>query len=273
MFHSHWQADQIDSGEFAANLPFARREYLAVSERKYKNPSVLEAVLELRVKPSETWSISSFVEFAGAAKERGYPILKDAAQGFQVAFPVAQGAAPSVTTIANRVQTWNESETQLWQAGPQLYAANRRQPYEGWKSFRPHIFEGLDLYCNIAKPAEADALVMQYINRIELDEPELNPGELLRFLPPMIQYAEKINTFICRTDQAFSEQEQIVVTSARDASSIDKIAVILDISCVVSRPSLERSVLAELIERAHVRISDAFEKSITDKLRERMGVV
>lgn len=244
-----------------------------MSERKYRNPCVLEAVVELRVKAAESWSISSFVEFAGAAKERGYPILKDAAEGFQVAFPVAEGGTPSVTPIANRVQTWNRSETQLWQAGPQLFAANRRQPYEGWDAFRPDVLEGLDLYCSIAKPAEAEALVIRYINRIELLEPNLNPSDFLTFVPPMIQYADKINNFICRTDQAFNDQEQITVTSARDVNSPVKLAVILDISCAMSRPSLEKSRLIDLIDRAHMRISEAFEKSITDGLRERMEVI
>lgn len=242
-------------------------------ERKYKSPCVLEAIVELRVKASESWSISSFVEFAGVAKERGYSILKDAAEGFQVAFPVAEGGTPTVTPIANRVQTWNQSGTQLWQAGPQLFAANRRQPYEGWASFRPHILEGMSLYCGIAKPAEAEALVMRYINRIEILEPDLDPSHVLKFVPPMIQYADEINNFICRTDQAFNDQEQITVASARDLNSPEKMAVILDISCAMSRPSLEESLLIQLIDRAHIRISEAFEKSITDELRERMGII
>lgn len=126
-----------------------------MAERKYKHPSILEAVVELRVEPSSAWGISSFVEFAGLAKVRVYPTLKDAGPGFQVSFPMAVGKPPVVASVANRVQTWNEAETQLWQAGPQLFAANRRAPYMGWGDFRPHVVaEGLKLYKTIAQTRE-----------------------------------------------------------------------------------------------------------------------
>ena len=242
-----------------------------MTERKYKHPSILEAVVELRVEPSSAWSISSFVEFAGLAKDRGYPILKDAAPGFQVSFPMAGGKPPVIASVANRVQTWNEEETQLWQAGPQLFAANRRAPYLGWAEFRPHVAEGLKLYKAVAKPEKAEALVMQYINRIVLDKQQ--PERFLVFVPPSIGYAERINNFICRAEQSYNDQESITVTSTRDQTSPNDAAVILDITYTRLQPSLDDSTLMSLIDSGHLRVTEAFEKSVTDALRERMDLI
>jgi uncharacterized protein (TIGR04255 family) len=244
-----------------------------LSEHKYNHPTILEAVFELRFQSVKTWGISSFVEFAGLAKERGYPVLKDAAQSFQVTFPMNSGVAPTMNTVASRVQTWNKEGTQLWQASPEIFAANRRAPYEGWEAFRPHILEGLELYYKLANPEQVESLKLQYINRIEVDVEKSSPSDFVRFLPPEIQYADGINNFVCRTEQSFEDGEQIAVTSARDLSETDGVAIILDILYTSIKPNLEQNALASTIEKAHSRMISAFEKSITDAQRERMEPV
>lgn len=244
-----------------------------MKERKYKHPSVLEAVVELRVVPSSAWGISSFVEFAGLAKDRGYPILKDAAPGFQISLPVSGGKPQVLASAANRVQTWNESGNQLWQAGPQLFAANRRAPYEGWEKFRPHVAEGLELFLKLAKPEKVEALVMQYVNRIALDNENQDPSEFLVFAPPTISYAEKVTNFICRAEQSYNDQDSIAVTSTRDQSTPGSTGIILDIIYTSRQPSLESSQLMSLIDSAHLRVTEAYEKSITESLRKRMEPV
>lgn len=241
-----------------------------MSEHRYKHPTIVEAVCELRFPVAKSWGISSFVDFAGLAKQRGYPKLVDAAQGFQVNFPISGSGAPTMTPVASRVQMWNEERTQLWQAGPQMYAANRRAPYEGWEQFRPHILAGFELYCEVAKPEQAEALVMQYINRIEVDVEQFRPSEFVVFLPPEIPYAEEVVNFICRAEQSFNDGEQIAVTSARDLSAPNGVAIVLDILYTTTQPNLEQNELASAIDKAHSRIVDAFEKSVTGKLRERM---
>ena len=244
-----------------------------MSEQKYKQPTIAEAVFELRFPAIDSWGISSFIEFSELAKQRGYSKLKDVEQGFQFTFPVRGGTgAPTMSPVTGRVQAWNEKETQLWQAGQQMFAANRRSPYEGWSKFLPHILEGLEIYSQIAKPTEAEMFVMQYVNKIEVDSSISRPSDFVVFLPPEIQYADGINNFICRTEQSFNDKERIVVTSARDLSAQDGIVIILDILYMAMQPNLDQKLLIGEIEVAHTRMIDAFEKSITDAQRERMEV-
>lgn len=246
---------------------------IALSEHRYNYPTIIEAVFELRFKSAKSWGISSFVEFAGLAKEKGYPVIKDAAESFQVRLPISGNEAPVMTPIANRVQTWNENGTQLWQASPEMFAANRRSPYQGWQNFLPHILQGLEIYRKVANPEEAEVLKMQYVNRIDVDTEQNSPSDFVKFLTPEILYADGINNFVCRTEQSFIDKEQIAVTSTRDLSATKGIAIMLDILYTAAVPSLEQKPLIDTIEKAHLRVIAAFEKSITDALRERMELV
>lgn len=241
-----------------------------LSERTYKHPSILEAVFELRFKTLQAWGIRSFVEFAGFAKERGYPVLKDVTESFQFNFPPTGGTPPAVSKVASRVQTWNEEGSQLWQASPEMYAANRRAPYLGWKAFRPHILEGFELYRKVAQPEQAELLKMQYVNRVDVDPDRNNPRDFISFLPPDTLYADEIGNFICRTEQRFADGDIVAVTSARDLSAQSGVAIILDILYTAKNPNLEQNALIDITETAHSRVISTFEKSITDALRERM---
>jgi uncharacterized protein (TIGR04255 family) len=237
---------------------------------KYQHPIVLEAVVELNFPPSPTWTISSFGEFASLAKKHGFQVVKEANQGFQLVLPVGTGGPPAVSQIANRIQTWNSEGTQLWQASADMFAANRRAPYKGWTKFRPHILKGLELYRQLANPTQAGALVMQYINRFALDKEMPEPSDAFLFVPPKIKYGDTFHTFLCQSIQQFTSQENIAVTTTRDLSVTNGVAVVLDIRYTIMNPNLITEVLVALIDNAHARISEAFESSITDKLRERI---
>jgi len=237
------------------------------NDKKYKKPVVIEAVFELRFKPLPSWEIGSFVKFAELAKENGFPTLRDSPQQFQVTF--APNHEPIINQGASHIQTWNKEETKLWQVGQILYAANQREPYDGWEDFRPHILKGLKLFKQVAKPKEAEILAMRYINRINITKSE-KPDSLITFLPSGIEFSQNISDYGCKAEYKFENDEKIVITSAKDSSQKDKNALILEILYIKPKPSLEINSLSEAVKTIHDRIVERFEKSITDKLRKRM---
>jgi uncharacterized protein (TIGR04255 family) len=214
--------------------------------------------------------MSSFINFAKLAEKEGYGEVVDAAEGFQLTFATGEHGAtnPDVKTVSRRIQTWNKDRTELWQASPELYAANRREPYLGWQKFRPHILKGFGLYSRTAKPKKAARLVLQYINRIAFsnDEP---PSEFVTFVPPNIQFADVFETFTCHTQQRFKGGDVISVATARTPES-SSLTFDLNITFVKLMPSLDLKGLKEQIEQGHRRIIEAFEKTITDKQRSKM---
>lgn len=212
--------------------------------------------------------MSSFIKFANQANKLGYSELVDASPGYQVSFSNLD-KSPEVKQISRRVQTWNKEKTQLWQASPELFAANRREPYLGWEKFRPHIFKGFDLYCTIAKPKKAEVLAMTYLNRIEISNSQ-SLSDYLVFMPPEVNYADKINNIACFTEQQFQDGDEISITAGRDLSVKKKLAISLNVSYQIKLPPLDKLSLQKATDKAHQRIIDAFEKSITDLQRKKM---
>ncbi|MEK7724593.1 MAG: TIGR04255 family protein [Acidobacteriota bacterium] len=239
-------------------------------DSKYKRPVIVEAVFELRFNPLPNWEIGSFVKFAEIAKKKGFSVMRDSPQQFQVTF--SPNHEPITNKSASHIQTWNKDETQLWQAGQSLYAANQREPYQGWEVFRPHILKGFKLYSEVVNPKEAEVLILRYINRISFNKSE-EPNALLVFLPSGVDFSQNLLNFGCKAEYAFEDGERITVTCAKDISQQKESAVILDILYLKPNPNLETNNLEQTIEKIHNRILERFEESITNELRKRMGVV
>jgi uncharacterized protein (TIGR04255 family) len=239
-------------------------------DSKYKKPVIVEAVFELRFNPLPNWQIGSFVKFAELAKKKDFPIMQDSPQQFQVTF--TPNHEPITNKSASHIQTWNEDKTRLWQAGQSLYAANQREPYEGWGVFRPHILKGFELYKEVANPKEAEVLILRYINRIILNKSE-EPSSLLIFLPSGVNFSKNLLNFGCKAEYAFEDNERITITCTKDISQKKENAVILDILYLKPKPNLDINSLESTIEKVHNRILESFEESITEELRQRMEAI
>lgn len=236
----------------------------------YKHPPIIEALFELRFPTNDHWGMSSFVKFAQSAEKAGYPEVVDAADGFQVNFQTGEDAKhPELKKISRRIQTWNKAKNELWQASPEMFAANRRGPYLGWEKFRPHVFKGLEIYSKLAKPKKAVRAALHYINRIEFNNDE-DPSEYVKFVPPAIAYADNFQTFTCHTEQGFSSGDSIVISSTRDPEVGKGFALLLNIIYIKPLPQLDLKTLRQSVEKGHQIVIDSFEKSITDKQRKRM---
>jgi uncharacterized protein (TIGR04255 family) len=242
-----------------------------LSKIKYKRPVLAEAVFELRFPINNQWGMRSFVDFANKAASAGYTEVVDGADGFQFSFLGGEGNLPEVKAVARRIQTWNKEKTQLLQASPELFAVNRRSPYEGWEKFSPNIYKGFEIYSKIAKPKKADAMVISYINQIKLPNLD-NLSDYIVSSPPIISYGDRIENFGYLIQQSFKDGDIIAVSTGRNPSQ-ENTVIDLNIVYTTRLPSLEIKNLKKNIEKGHQRIISAFEMSITDKQRERMEVI
>ena len=241
-----------------------------MTKQKYKNPPIVEAVCEIRFPADNKWGMNSFIKFANSAEKAGFPNVVDAAEGFQINFQMGnESEPPSLKPVSRRIQTWNKGQTALWQASSELFAANHKIPYLGWKKFRPHIQKGFDLYAHVAQPKKAERFSLHYINRIEFASEE-SPARYVKFVPPDIRYADSIETIFCHTQQVFINGDIIQLTSARDPNFESGLAVILNLIYTKVSPPLDKVGFKQALELGHQRLIDAFEQTITDEQRLRM---
>ncbi|MCC7307395.1 MAG: TIGR04255 family protein [Acidobacteria bacterium] len=240
-----------------------------MTKPKYKHPSLVEAVFEMKFPTDSKWGMSSFINFAKAAEKAGYSQVIDVAEGFQVNIQTKDGvASPEVIPVSRRIQTWNPERDQLWQASAEMFAANRRAPYLGWEKFRPHILKGWKEYAKLAKPKRAVQIALHYVNDIPFSVAE-PPETFVKLVPPEISYAEVKKNFNCSVIESYKNGDVIQVSSSRNIDS-SELSVVLNIIYIKKAPSLDLKKLTEQLELGHRKIIEAYEKTITDKQRERM---
>ena len=218
--------------------------------------------------------MSSYIKFASLAEKAGFPNVIDAEKAFSFRFGVEEGkfATPEVQKVPGRIQTWNKERTELWQASPELYAANRRSPYLGWDKFRPHILRGFEIYSQTAKPKSATALVLTYINQIEVEKNN-KPSDYVVFLPEEMPYADNTLDFSRHTEQSFRDGDKIAILAGKNKAPESSLnSVVLTIIYTAIEPKIDVTNFKARIDKGHGRIIDAFEQSISDLQRKEMEV-
>ena len=110
---------------------------------------------------------------------------------------------------------------------------------------------------------------MRYINRINIEKKEA-PVSLIAFLPNNLEYSKNLVNYGCKAEYRFEEDEIISITATKDITQTKTNAIILEILYRKPKPSLENKKLSKTISKIHDRIGEYFEKSITQKLREKM---
>lgn len=127
---------------------------------KLKNPSVLEAVCELRFATTESYTL-----VPGAMRERlsaqfpTYEILPAA---------TLMGGIPEevITAPIPHHRFKNEQNNALVQTGPRLLTVNALPIYRGYEVFRELIAFALKQYLVVAKPQHVLRVGLRYINHL-----------------------------------------------------------------------------------------------------------
>lgn len=215
--------------------------------KHYKKPPLLEAVCEFRFQPEARWDQkipdliyekvqAQFLE----RREEKFPTLQ---------FRRSDGAA-------------------LLQAAPNLLAVNQLKPYPTWPQFKQMILEAYSIYLEIAHPTGIERIGLRYINQIEIPGTKI---EITRFLHGCPE--SYIKLFLSTEFPFEAEGENLLMILAHAPHHEDDFTrFFLDFD--YGTPALTSMTPAELdqiLERAHSRIEQTFEASITDESRRLFG--
>jgi uncharacterized protein (TIGR04255 family) len=144
-----------------------------VLTEKLKNPSVLEAVCELRFRSSDSYTM-----IPGAMRERLYPKFPS----YEI-LPAAtlMGGIPEdfVTVPVPHHRFKSEVPNALVQTGPRLLTVNMLPVYAGYEVFRDIILFGLAQYRTAANPTEIVRVGLRYINHLKALDTEESLSEFV----------------------------------------------------------------------------------------------
>ncbi len=244
--------------------------------KKYKNPPLVEALCEFRFISDEPWDLT----LPGLIYEKVKKEFPHRQQqlGIDVQFrPTEKGLEHKIEPAPPRIQFLNEDKNALIQIAPDLLVVNQLKPYPNWERFKKKILEIFRIYKEIARPRSFRNIGLRYINIIEINEQKIELKEYFRFYPYIPNdLPEDFDSFLVRAEFPFeSAKERLILTLTRVIpKNPDVISILLDLYYAAVAPEyIPFDKVEEWLEKAHERIENAFESSITDKTRELFGEV
>jgi len=216
----------------------------------YKTPPLLEAVGEFRFPAATKW--------ASAIAERIYEKVRSR---FPERRPGGQ-ENPSTTQFHRR------DGSALLQVAPHLLALNQLKPYPSWQQFKRTILEAYSAYHEIAGPAGIARLGLRYINQIDIPATQIEIGRYLRGCP------EGYHKLFLSTEFPFAAEREnlsmILMHVPHQEGDFSRFFLDLDYSTpAITETSLE--AIDQILERAHSRIEEVFETTLTDESRRLFG--
>jgi len=238
--------------------------------RKYANPPVEEAICEFRLTPETRWDLT----VPGLLYERLKQTFPQKEQRMIQEVELAPGpqGLQQQSRTSERLWFFSDDRKMLAQVGPRLVAVNALKPYPGWAGFKPGIEIVWKSLQEAIQVEGLERIGLRYINRVELDGPNVQLNEYLDFYPFLGQrLPQRFVSFFAGVEFSYSDDRdrcRLQLAPIPIPGKEGKAVFMLDLDYFLIRP---RGVAVEdalaWVEDAHSRVEEVFEGCITDTLR------
>ncbi|NJM68584.1 MAG: TIGR04255 family protein [Acaryochloris sp. RU_4_1] len=192
----------------------------------YSKAPIIEAVIDLKVKPPSEESISALENLAiGYSERRPLMTLQGQIQGGQ-----------SVAATASQAQTGyqyiSEDQKQIFQAQQDSFTFSRLAPYQDWISFCDEAKRLWDIYVAAINPESISRVAVRYINRLDLPLPLNDFKDYLQTVPEVSPgLPQGLSNFFLQLEIPQEDLSGTLVLNETliPSSSSDLISVVLDI--------------------------------------------
>jgi uncharacterized protein (TIGR04255 family) len=223
--------------------------------KHYKNPPIIEAVCEFKFQPPASWN-PAVPDLIYEKVQAQFP-QREAMNGLS-----GEDPAPDAKTKFRRADG-----SALLQVSPKLLAINQLRPYPTWPQLKKTILEAYAIYRELAQPSGLMRLGLRYINQIEIPETKIEIGRYLRGCP------EGYHKLFLSTEFPFAaERENLAMIFAHvPHNEGDFLRFYLDLDYGSFPMATEE--FGPVLERAHDRLEQIFEASLTDETRRLFGEI
>ncbi len=242
--------------------------------RCYKNAPILEALCEFRFQADPDWDYTIpgrfYEEIKGEFPERKQENLlavemQSKERGIQQRLPM-----PGI-----KMQFRRNDGAAMLQVAPNLLTINQLKPYSTWPQFKEMILKAYSTYLGLSQPNSIDRIGLRYINQIDIPQKSFDLERFLLVFPNFPQgYPENYNNLLLRTEFPYEAEQEVLILIIASALSPKEAfsSFILDLD--YGMPKVAGKSLKEIeerLERAHTRIEQVFEASITNETRQLWG--
>lgn len=240
------------------------------SNIRYNKPPIVEVVCEFRFIPAEPWDLT--IPGLVYDRLRSHFPHKQAFKFLESEAVVEEHEVRQEFRMADRVRFLREDEKAFVQIAPDLLSIHHLDPYPAWEGFVPIVRDAFEHYNEIARPKGLRRIGLRYINRIIIPALPAKLEDYLNFRPfigPGLP--QNITDFILGIQSSYAEGRDILRLQLRPAEPgiRSQTDVLVDLDYFLAQTEavpLEKAF--DWIDTAHFHIQEAFEASITDRLRE-----
>jgi uncharacterized protein (TIGR04255 family) len=245
-----------------------------IARRRYQKSLVIEVLCEIKFNQIENSNINK--AFQDKVKVE-YPIYEE---GKLLTLNRKQNSEGKLEVPQleekQAFQFVNESETQFIQLTDDILTFNDTNlPYRGFENFVDKLFLSVEAFIELSKPRNFERIELRYINKFEMKpSKKFDPNRLsdyLNYVPTLDDTLANINLrFQVKPfyNEHFLFVSVIQVPSSNEDDGEDKVEYLLDIQNILLQHNVaNRDIIKDIIIKAHENIGRAFEKFVTDKLR------
>lgn len=237
---------------------------------KYDNDPIIEAVCEIRFRPTGNEDATVVGLTYGLLKD-GFPTKRSATVLVSTPFPGQQNVFGEA-----RTQFVSADEKEIIAVAPNVISISRLAPYPTWNEYLPLIRKALSAYLQVSTPEHIQHVGLRYINRIVFPESIVNLDDWLTYYIAGPQLATDstagMNAFLALS-QVFLEGDRDVLQlqlSNGQPTPENRATCMLDINYSLGQVgAINVSQIEAWLTSAHTNIEAYFEACITPKLRER----
>jgi|HubBroStandDraft_6_1064221.scaffolds.fasta_scaffold87224_4 uncharacterized protein (TIGR04255 family) len=249
----------------------------SLARRRYRNPPVLEALIDVRVAPPDKLDLAPLATLMTGEEDR-YPRRESVSLGSVTITLAPAGSATSLQQTQSGYRYTSADSTLIFQARTDGLTFSRLRPYSQWGDWEPEARRVWAKYCGATNPSRVTRIAVRYVNRILVKTKQ--PIELGDFLhvhaeapPELSNISQSLMRIEC--PQPSIENTVLILTQSIPAwlpgDSVGEagVAILLDLDVVrTTEFAPGGSELWSALDDLHRLENAIFESCITDRARE-----
>lgn len=238
---------------------------------RYKNPPIVEAIVELLFPASELWDEASPAKLYERLRDE-YPERPGTRKRLEALFSAESleiGEPVSVSQQDDRVVY--KADTKLLMFGAGAVSVHSLRPYEGWEAWFQRTQKAVDILVSELEPQVITQVGLRYINHVLIPSESFSLTDYFTITQglPAGGFPDRMSGFFDRMQLAYDDDTEITFTWATiqpPQSDEDKAAFLVDLD-LKSTGEFEPQEALSRLQLLHDRENIAFESLINDRLR------
>ena len=239
------------------------------SPRKvYKNAPIIEAVVDFRFVPEEEGGLLKLYANSREQFSTFYPDVRKQIRN-EIKIDPANQTAPTSFVPHEALRLASLDGKKILHIESNCFILSQLAPYENWETLVQAMKNGLETLFGRDLNRKIARIGIRFINRFDLPGPSVELSDYLKVYP-QIPFAFDINSFTMQSVFPLDDiNSKLVIRQALVPSpKSDAVSILLDFELFNEEERLFTPKVWDFLEHFHQKKNDAFERSITDKLRK-----